>query len=140
HGVDPSAVADIRDTVLLSYLLDHGERTVTVRYSDRETPVMDDIDITADDIGVFYLAAAKNDRPIRIELYRHADHDVDAVAGELLGVTGADHSYAVPPVLVEADQRAALSQSDVELVTKRITAKLAHLPGVSELRRDRRPF
>ncbi|MDY6761435.1 MAG: DNA double-strand break repair nuclease NurA [Candidatus Nanohaloarchaea archaeon] len=140
HGVDPSPAAEMRDTVLLSHLLEPGERTVAVRYSDRATPVFEDIALDPDDIGVFYLAAARNDRPVRIELYQHADHDVDQVAGELLGLSGADDSYAVPPVLVEADQRAKLDRQDVELVTKRVQAKLAHLPGVAELRRDRRPF
>ncbi|MDY6766302.1 MAG: DNA double-strand break repair nuclease NurA [Candidatus Nanohaloarchaea archaeon] len=140
HGVDGSSIPDMRDTVLLSYLLDAGERTVAVRYSDRATPVLEDIGIAPDDIGVFYLATARNDRPVRIELYRYAEHEVDSVAATLLGLSGGDRSYAVPPVLVEADQRAKLERQDIELVTKRVRAKLAHQPGVAELRRDRRPF
>lgn len=141
HGVPPELVADGRDTVILTYLLDPGERTLVTPYSDDGHPVVTDMDLE-DHFYVFYLRSVEKDRPVRVEFYA-PDSPVqraEELAARLLALCGEGSSYGIPPVLIEADQRAKLGGNEVDLLTKRVAAKLAHLPGVGDLRRERRPF
>ncbi|MDY6770112.1 MAG: DNA double-strand break repair nuclease NurA [Candidatus Nanohaloarchaea archaeon] len=140
-GMDADAVSGGRDTVLLHHVLEPGERTCTVPYAAEPTPVLRDLE-AGDSVYVFYLRTSRKDRPVRIEFYAAGEPGgrADAVASRVLSLCGSENAYGLPPVLLEADQRAALSRNEVEVVTKRIRTRLAHLPGTEELRRDRRPF
>ncbi len=140
-GASQELVADGRDTVLLSYLLDAGERTLVTRYSDAAPPALQDLGV-GEHIHVFYLRPVAKDRPVRIEFYAPENpvQRADEIASRLLGLCGAGSSYGIPPVLIEADQRAKLDSNEVDLLAKRIAARLAHLPAADSRRRDRRPF
>ncbi|MDY6768589.1 MAG: DNA double-strand break repair nuclease NurA [Candidatus Nanohaloarchaea archaeon] len=137
HGFSGDVLEHGRDTVLLTYLLDPGERTMVTQYRG---PAVGDIG--DDGFYLFYLRTVEKDRPVRVEFHSHGNpvEEADAIASRLLSLCGEGSSYGIPPVLIEADQRAKLGGNEVDLLTKRIKAKLAHLPGIENLRRDRRPF
>lgn len=130
-----------RDTVLLSHILEHGERTMAVPYSESNAPVLQDVGL-GDSFRVMYLKTVEKDRPVRVEFYSPGDTAprAEEVASRVAALCGDGSSYGIPPVLVEADQRAALDGDAADLLTGRIRARLAHLPGTEELRRERRPF
>lgn len=143
NGFDGDAVTNGRDTTILADMLEKGERTLLMEYGDADShPILQDLPAHAGALYSFYLKPVKNDRPVRIDLF--APHDpvgtAETVASHIYALAGMGSSYAVPPVLIEADQRAKIEPHEVDLLTKRVRAKLAHHTGTEELRRDRRPF
>lgn len=143
NGFDSDVVQSCQDSTLLSYLLEKGERTLLMAYGDVEQhPILRDIGERGADIYTCYLKTVKHDRPVRLDVYAPGDVSgtADRLASVVYALSGVGNSYGLPVPLIEADQRAKLSPHDVELFTKRLQSKIGHLPGVNELRRDRRPF
>lgn len=143
NGFDSEPMGGGRDTTVLQHLLEKGERTLTMRYGDPEAhPILSDLDGFEDAFHSFYLKAAKNDRPVRVDVFAPDEPvaTVEAVASQVFALSGVGDTYGIPPLLIEADQRAKIEGHEVEMLTNRLQAKLAHLPGVQDLRRDRRPF
>lgn len=143
NGFSGEAVATCRDVHILSYLLEEGERTLAMRYSaTADHPVLKDLKGYGDALYSSYLKAVRHDAPIRVDVFAPEDPaaQVDAAARSIAALSVSEASYAVPALLIEADQRAKFSQHEVELVTRRIRHRLAHLPGGDGLRRDKRPF
>ncbi|MDY6773633.1 MAG: DNA double-strand break repair nuclease NurA [Candidatus Nanohaloarchaea archaeon] len=141
RGYESERLENGRDSALLQHLLDPGQRTASVPYTESSTPVLDDLGVDQS-LHVFYLRTVEKDRPVRVEFLsqEEPEKEADRIAGKILALCGSGSSYGIPPVLIEADQRASLSTEEVELLTKRVEAKLAHLTGGEGLRRDRRPF
>ncbi len=110
-----------RDTNLLYYMLEKGERTITVDLEDG--------------VKCFYLKTAEYDRPIRIEFL-----EKEKEIGEIVyAISSQNQFYGLPNVLIEADQRAKLSENDTDYYTNLIASKLG-IQNIFFLRRDNRPF
>ena len=130
-----------RDTNLLYWILNEGERTEVFPYSEKakEHPVMRDFKNFAGRIFSFYLKTAKFDRPIRIDFLGE-----ESLAGKFASVIfsiSSHHSgYGIPSVLVEADQVAKLAEDDIENIYEQILTQTGSLPSIFKLRRDSRPF
>ncbi|MFH0737158.1 MAG: DNA double-strand break repair nuclease NurA [Candidatus Micrarchaeota archaeon] len=123
------------DTVLASYLLEKGERTSSMPYSDKaqKEPAG-----PAQRLKVFYIKPSENDLPLRIE---HLAQDgasgdgSDEAASVILSLSSISDAFAYPAILIEADMRAAMDPSEAE----RLQADISAL-DIRPLRRDSRPF
>lgn len=143
NGFTASALDSCRDSHLLHYLLETGERTAVVPYSSStQHTVLKDLGDHGDNLYSFYLKTVEHDRPIRIDFYAATRpvKTADRIASQVYAISGAHDSYGVPAVIIEADKRAKLKKHEVDLALNRIQSRLGHLSGLSELRRDRRPF
>lgn len=132
-----------KDTNLLTYVLNHRERTFVFSYSSsiEQHPILKEFPSFADKIFTFYVKTAEFDRPIRVDFF--ADKGIVNVADKLSSILVAmsGHSnYGIPSVLIEADQRAKLSENDIELFYLDILNKTGNLASLFEQRRNQRPF
>jgi hypothetical protein len=133
-----------RDSNLLSHVLNRGERSFVFKYSTNpeDHPVLKEFGgQTANQMFSFYVKTAEFDRPIRVDFL--ADKGIVAIANKissiLLALTG--HSgYGIPSVIIEADQRAKLTEKDLELFYLDLINKVGNIPGIMNLRREQRPF
>jgi hypothetical protein len=119
------------DTLFLDYLLNESERTVSLRYYDKDNPPPKGLEGWADKIKLFYLKCVRNDYPIRVEFI---SDDGDLVASTVLSLAAINESYAYPAALIEADLRAALDQKEVDLLLN------AFFNQTKALRSKARPF
>lgn len=110
-----------RDTNLLYYMLEKGEATKVIALDDK--------------IKCFYLKSAEYDRPIRVEFLENEKR----VAELIYTISSQNRTYGLPTVLIEADQRAKLSETDSDYFTNMIASKLG-IQNIFFLRRDSRPF
>ncbi|MFH1237494.1 MAG: DNA double-strand break repair nuclease NurA [Candidatus Aenigmatarchaeota archaeon] len=133
------AFANARDTGLLFWMLDEGERTFAFPYADidesGEHPLAKEFGSFAGRIFTFYLKTAKFDRPVRVD-FMGGENDADAFAGKILAISSHHAGYGFPSVLIEADQAAKMEESAIESICDQISAA----SGVMRLRRDSRPF
>lgn len=130
-----------KDSNLLTYALQKGERSFVFPYSSdaAKHPILKEF------IGYlifsFYVKTAEFDRPIRVDFL--ADKGTVNIANRISSILLAlcGHSgYGMPSVLIEADQRAKLSEKDLEMFYFDIINKSGNLPGLLEQRRYLRPF
>jgi hypothetical protein len=132
-----------KDTNLLAYALNYGERTFGFPYSSEpeKHPVLKEFGDTGKRIYSFYLKAAEFDRPIRVDFLASLDAKeiVDKISSILLAICNSS-TYAFPSVLIEADLRARLSEREVEEFSLDLRNKLGNVAGLLELRRKGRPF
>jgi len=133
-----------RDTPLLYWMLNEGERTFAFPYSDiegesREHPLIKEFGKFADMMFSFYLKTAQFDRPIRID-FLGEEKDANRFAEAILSISSHHSGYGFPSVLIEADQAAKLAEDDIDGVYEQILASTGPLPCISKLRRDSRPF
>lgn len=133
-----------KDSNLLTYALKLNERSLIFRYSSfpEQHPVLMEFGgKLANSIFSFYIKTAEFDRPLRIDFLAQRDFikTANTISSVLLALTGHS-SYGMPSVLIEADQRAKLSEKDLELFYLDLINKAGNLPGLFTLRRDQRPF
>jgi len=130
-----------RDTNLLYWILQEGERTDVFPYSDKakEHPVMKDFQEFAGEIHSFYMKTAKFDRPIRIDFLGERGL-AENFASVILSISSHHSGYGLPNVLIEADQVAKLAEDDIENIYEQILTHTGSLPSIFRLRRDMRPF
>jgi len=129
-----------KDSNLLTYALQKGERTFVFPYSSKQKkhPILREF--PSDQIYSFYLKPVEFDRPIRIDFLGDKGVSVaDRLSSILVGLSGHE-GYAVPSVLVEADQRAKLTEKDLELFYFDLVNRVGNLPGLYTKRREQRPF
>jgi hypothetical protein len=132
-----------RDTNLLFWALKKGERTLSFPYSDepKEHPILRDFDEKFSlRISSFYLKTAELDRPIRVDYMKDAEGVEDQIASILLAISGHHSSYGLPAPIIEADNVAKLSDSEMENFYFQILAFAGNLPSIMQLRRETRPF
>jgi hypothetical protein len=110
-----------RDTNLLYYMLEKGEATKSIELQNG--------------IKCFYLKTVEFDRPIRVEFLR----DGEKIASIIYAISSQSRTYGLPNVLIEADQRAKLSESETDYFINLIASKL-RLQNIFFLRRESRPF
>ena len=129
------------DTNLLSYALKHGDRTLVFPYSSdaEKHPMMRNF--PSAEILSFYLRTAEFDRPLRVDFLADKGNleIADKISSILLSLA-SNSSYGTPSVIVEADQRAKLSEKDLELFYHDILNKAGNLESLLEQRRNQRPF
>ncbi len=133
-----------RDTNLLTYALKLGERTFVFRYSSfpEQHPILKEFGgKIANSIFSFYLKTAEFDRPLRVDFFAEKEFIklANFISSILLALAGHS-SYGMPSVLIEADQRAKLSEKDLELFYHDLLAKAGNLAALFLQRREQRPF
>jgi hypothetical protein len=129
-----------KDTNLLAYTLNAGERTLIFKYSPDPSnhPILKEF--TAQ-IFSFYLKSAEFDRPIRIDFLgsNNPVETANKISSVILSTSGHS-SYGIPAVLIEADQRAKLSENDIETFYLDLINKAGNLSALFLQRREQRPF
>jgi len=134
-------LAKTKDTNLLSYVLDFKERTFSFPYSSKPKihPILKEFNNFAEQVFTFYLKTAEFDRPIRVDFLSDKDDKSGIISSVLLALAGHS-SYGMPSVLIEADQRAKLSEKDLEIFCSDLINKTGNLSALFSLRREQRPF
>ncbi len=136
------ALLKSKDSNLLTYALNHGERSFVFPYSanPKKHTVLKEFQ-DRDKVLVFYVKTAEFDRPLRVELFadKGAAEKVNLVSSSLLSLAGHSN-YGIPSVIIEADQRAKLQESDLEMFYHDIINKAGNLASLMEQRRSQRPF
>lgn len=132
-----------KDSNLLYYILEKGERTCVFNYSQNPMihPVLKEFNGMNDSFYSFYLKTVDFDRPIRVDLICFEDvlDVVDKLSSILLQTTG--HSrYGIPAVLIEADQRAKLSEKDLDMFYFDLQNRIGNVSTLFKMRREMRPF
>jgi hypothetical protein len=129
-----------KDTNLLAYTLQLGERTLIFKYSpdSKNHPVLREF---TPQIFSFYFKSAEFDRPIRIDFLGNTNptETANRISSAILSTAGHS-SYGIPAVLIEADQRAKLSENDIETFYLDLINKAGNLSALFLQRREQRPF
>jgi hypothetical protein len=130
-----------RDVNLLFLALQKGEMSRLFRYSERpeEHPVLKDLGDYGGMVYSFYLKTAKWDRPVRVDFLKKG-MDEGRLASVLLTISGQHPGYGLPAPLIEADNAARLSDSEIENFHSQILSITGNLPGMMKMRREQRPF
>ncbi|MEM5829556.1 MAG: DNA double-strand break repair nuclease NurA [Candidatus Aenigmatarchaeota archaeon] len=132
-----------KDTNLLSYALNYGERTFAFAYSSEpeKHSILKEFDEIGKKIYSFYLKTAEFDRPIRIDFLAGSNESelADKISSILLAICNSS-TYGFPSILIEADLRARLSEEEVEEFGLDLKSRLGNLASMFELRRRERPF
>lgn len=131
-----------KDSNLLYYILDRGERTCIFNYSQSPDvhPLIREFKIS-NDFYSFYLKTVDFDRPVRIDFI--ASEEVGEIANKIsnfLMKTSGHSGYGLPAILIEADQRAKLNQKELELFYFDLIKKIGNISSLFKLRRENRPF
>lgn len=139
-SADSDVLSMTRDTHLLSYLLDQGERTVSFPFAEKpkEHPILRELGEWSELVHAFYMRTAPLDRPLRVDFINNGN--ADGLAGLLFPICVSNQIYGMPSVIIEADARARLSGSEIDLVYNRFVDGAGPLQCLQRLRRDLRPF
>jgi hypothetical protein len=134
-----------RDTNLLYWVLERGERSRVFPYSEKigDHPVLRDFGSLGERVNSFYLKTARHDRPVRVDMLAGGDDvigEADELGSVLLSVSGQHSGYGLPVPLIEADNVAKLSDNEVENFYSHILSFAGNIPSVMRLRREQRPF
>ncbi|MBU5688815.1 MAG: DNA double-strand break repair nuclease NurA [Candidatus Aenigmarchaeota archaeon] len=136
-------IAKSRDSNVLHYILKKSERTCVFNYtSDPEHhPIIKEFNKMADKFMSFYLRTAEFDRPIRVDFIANDEPTklADKISEFLISTSG-HAGYGLPAVLIEADQRAKLTQEDLENFYHDLINKAGNISIIFKLRRENRPF
>jgi hypothetical protein len=132
-----------KDSNLLYYVLNKGERTCTFNYSQNPEihPVLKEFSDMNDSFFSFYLKTADFDRPLRIDLL--CSHDLSGAVDKLSTVmmqTSGHPGYGLPAVLIEADQRAKLSENEMTMFYSDLINRIGNISSLFKMRREMRPF
>lgn len=132
-----------KDSNLLYYALDKGERTCVFNYSQNPEahPVLKEFSDMNDSFHSFYLKTVDFDRPLRIDFL--CSQDLQDVVNELSTVmmqTSGHSGYGIPAVLIEADQRAKLSENDMTMFYTDLINRIGNVSTLFKMRREMRPF
>jgi len=136
-----SIIKQLRDTDLLFKVLDLNERTFNFIMSQFNDEL--DKDLPNYDIHTFYIKTAEYDMPLRVEfpkLYSSADTTAQQIASIILAVSSYNLEYGIPNVIVEADGRAKLQETDADLLIDEIAVRTGHSSFSLQKRRSRIPF
>ncbi len=121
----------IKDTEILSSCLEKGQRTSLFRKKTGHGYC---------DIYYFYIRNASNDAPLRVEfLSNDPGNDVDIISCAIYSMSKHNDLYGVPPVIIDADSRAKIS-NDEPLIGHIDDMATRKSFSSSMLRRQRRPF
>ena len=131
-----------KDSNLLSYVLQKGERSLVFPYSSKSShhPILSEFEVK-DKIFTFYLRTVEFDRPLRIDFFgdKGVVDKANFISSVLLKMAGHSN-YGIPSVLIEADQRAKLNENELEMFYQDIINKTGNISSLFEQRRNQRPF
>ncbi len=134
-------IRQLRDTDLLYHVLDVNERTFEFFLSSFNDE--SDKDLPDFDIHCFYLKTAEFDTPLRVEypLLFSSQHDQAQTISSLVNaVSKFNPEYGLPNVIIEADARARLQETDADILVDEIAAKIGFTGFSLQKRRNRSPF
>lgn len=115
----------LRDTHLLFYLLDKGERTEIFDYHDIENKETKMETIQKWPIKSCYMKTVENDRPIRVDFL---SNNPEETLSKIYSMC-CFKDYGIPSILIEADKRAKISNLNIDI------------PNILfNLRRNKRPL
>jgi hypothetical protein len=132
-----------KDSNLLYYTLNKGERTCVFNYSQNPEvhPVLKEFSDMTDSFFSFYLKTVEFDRPLRIDFLcsQNLSEIVDKLSTVMVQTSG--HSgYGMPAILIEADQRAKLSENDIGMFYSDLINRIGNVSTLFKMRREMRPF
>lgn len=132
-----------KDSNLLYYVLEKGERTCVFNYSKNPKihPVLREFEKMNEHFYSFYLKTVDFDRPLRVDFLclKNVKDFVNKLSSVLMQTSG--HSgYGLPSVLIEADQRAKLSEKDIEMFYSDLISRIGNVSALFKMRREVRPF
>ena len=89
----------------------------------------------------FYIKTVEFDRPIRVDFINFGNplETVDKLSAILMKTSG-HAGYGLPAVLIEADQRAKLSEKDIDIFYSDLVRKTGNVSSLFRMRREMRPF
>jgi len=142
--------SDIQDTLektkdsnILFYVLGKGERTCVFNYSQNpeKHPILKEFDDLKKSFYSFYIKTAEFDRPIRVDFIDFDDpvKTAEQLSNVLLKTSG-HAGYGLPTVLIEADQRAKLSEKDIQMFYSDLVSRVGNISSLFRMRREMRPF
>lgn len=148
QGVDYRWLLKIsKDSDLLDTFLDEGERTFAFRMSnelDDNTSLPDDIKNWSSQIWITYLKTAREDTPIRIEIFGKEETDpinhINKILSAILPLSYHHPEYGLPSPIVEADVRARITNHEARLIIDRLLALSGLSYSAIDQRRSRNPF
>lgn len=133
-----------KDTSVLGYVLDRGQRTSVMKYTKeyQKHMVLRDLGEYGEKVHNFYLRTAENDFPVRIDFLGNGNlsEDADRISSSILPLCSYSSNYGIPSVIVEADRRASLDQEDIKRFESQLTSAMGPMFGSRNLRRNNRPF
>jgi len=132
-----------KDTNLLYYVLEKEERTCLFNYSQNPTvhPVLKEFEKMNNSFYSFYLKTVDFDRPLRVDLLCFKDiQDVAERISSILMQMSGHSGYGIPSVLIEADQRARLSEKDLDMFYSDLISRIGNISTLFKMRREMRPF
>jgi len=132
-----------KDTNLLYYALERGERTCVFNYSENPKihPVLKEFEDMGNAFRTFYIKTVDFDRPLRVDFLSFGDEtNVVEILSSLLLESSGHSSYGLPAVLIEADQRAKLSEKDLDMFYSDLINRVGNVSTLFKMRREMRPF
>jgi len=132
-----------KDSNLLFYILKKGERTCIFNYSVNPEihPILKEFKKIEKSFFSFYIKTVEFDRPIRVDFINFDDaiETANKLSSILLKTSGHT-GYGLPSVLIEADQRAKLSEKDIDMFYSSLISKLGNVSSLFKMRREMRPL
>ncbi len=134
-------VKQLRDTDLLYQVLDTNERTFEFLLSNFNDE--SDKDLPDFNIHCFYMKTAEFDTPLRVEypvLFSTQNEQAQTIASLVNAVSKYNPEYGLPSVIIEADARARLQETDADILVDEIASKIGYTSFSLQKRRNRLPF
>ncbi len=134
-------VKQLRDTDLLYQVLDTNERTFEFLLSNFNDDT--DKDLPNFNIHCFYLKTVEFDTPLRVEfplLFSNAQSQTEKISSLVNSVSRYNPEYGIPSVIIEADARARLQETDADILVDEIASKIGYSSYSLQKRRSRVPF
>jgi hypothetical protein len=132
-----------KDSNLLYYVLEKGERTCAFNYSKnpRIHPILKEFEGMSNSFYSFYIKTVEFDRPLRVDFLGFGNElDVVDKISCILMQTSGHSGYGLPSVLIEADQRARLSEKDLDMFYSDLVNRIGNVSTLFKMRREVRPF
>jgi len=132
-----------KDSNLLFYALKKGERTCVFNYSQNPIshPILKEFETMKESFFSFYIKTVEFDRPIRVDFIDFGNPlEIANKLSSILMKTSGHAGYGLPAVLIEADQRAKLSEKDIDMFYGDLVRKAGNVSSLFRMRREMRPF
>jgi hypothetical protein len=132
-----------KDSNLLFYTLEKGERTCLFNYSQNPNvhPILKEFEKMKNSFFSFYIKTVDFDRPIRVDFINFGEPmETTNKLSSILMKTCGHSGYGLPAVLIEADQRAKLSEKDIDMFYCDLIRKTGNISSLFKMRRELRPF